>query len=243
MLVRQVVIPVSPSELWDALTEPEAIATWFGSQVEWDLRPGGRARFLTDEGTVRGGVVDDVRPGRHLSFRWWPEGEDQSAASQVSYDLEAEDDGTVLTVTEQPLATEATSASSATESTSESSATEATSSTEAPSATSVTSATEAPPATSGTEATSATEAPRATSTNEATSPTEAPPATSTNEATPATESPSASSATEAPPACVRTALAADPMGSWTGWDTRLFRCWAARIPVTAPALVGGRAVR
>jgi uncharacterized protein YndB with AHSA1/START domain len=225
MLVRQVVIPVSPSELWDALTEPEAIATWFGSQVEWDLRPGGRARFLTDEGTVRGGVVDDVRPGRHLSFRWWPEGEDQSAASQVSYDLEAEDDGTVLTVTEQPLATEATSATSATEATESTEATEATSATEAP---------PAPPATSATSATEATEA---------TSPTEAPPATSANEATPATESPSASSATEAPPACVRTALAADPMGSWTGWDTRLFRCWAARIPVTAPALVGGRAVR
>jgi uncharacterized protein YndB with AHSA1/START domain len=162
MLVRQVVIPVSPSELWDALTEPEVIATWFGSQVEWDLRPGGRARFLTDEGTVRGGVVDDVRPGRHLSFRWWPEGEDQSAASQVSYDLEPEDDGTVLTVTEQPLGNGA------------------------------------------------------------------------NEATEVNQSTQA---------CAWTASAADPMGSWTGWDTRLFRCWAARIPATAPALVGGRAVR
>jgi uncharacterized protein YndB with AHSA1/START domain len=162
MLVRQVVIPVSPSELWDALTEPEEVAAWFGSQVEWDLRPGGRARFVTDDGTVRGGVVDDVRPSRRLSFRWWPEGDDQSDASQVSYDLEPDDDGTLLTVTEQPLP---------------------------------------------------------------------------NEVTPAAQ------------ACVPTASAADPMGSWTGWDTRLFRCWAARIPVfaptpaPAPARAGGRAVR
>ncbi len=150
MLVRQVVIPVSPSELWNALTEPDEVATWFGSQVEWDLRPGGQARFLTDDGTVRGGVVDDVEPQRHLSFRWWPEGDDGSAASQVSYDLEPEDDGTLLTVTEEPLAHEAT---------------------------------------------------------------------------------------------VETQARLGTTGSWTGWDTRLFRCWAAHRSVAAAVCAGGRAVR
>ncbi|MDQ6617663.1 MAG: SRPBCC domain-containing protein [Actinomycetota bacterium] len=105
MLVRQVVIPASPEELWDALTEPDAVSAWFGSRVEWDLRPGGHARFVDDDGTIRGGVIDAVRPRRHLRFRWWPEDERQDGGSQVSYDLEPEEDGTRLTVTEQPVPT------------------------------------------------------------------------------------------------------------------------------------------
>ncbi len=103
MLVRQVVIPASAQELWAALTEPEVVAAWFGSRVEWDLRPGAPARFRDDDGTERYGVVDSVLPGRHLSFRWWRAGQGSEDSSQVSYDLEPDDDGTRLTVTEQPL--------------------------------------------------------------------------------------------------------------------------------------------
>jgi uncharacterized protein YndB with AHSA1/START domain len=103
MLVRQVVIPADAQELWDALTEPDVVAAWFGAQVEWDLRPGGPARFLDDDGTVRHGVVESVLPGRHLSFRWWRRDDGQQDISQVSYDLEPEEGGTKLTVTEQPL--------------------------------------------------------------------------------------------------------------------------------------------
>lgn len=103
MLERQVVISVSAEQLWDALTEPALLADWFGADVQWDLRPGGRARFVGEDGTVRGGVVDDVRPGRHLRFRWWPEDGDDAGPSQVSYDLVPEEDGTRLIVTEAPL--------------------------------------------------------------------------------------------------------------------------------------------
>jgi uncharacterized protein YndB with AHSA1/START domain len=103
MLERQIVIPASAEQLWDALTEPALLADWFGAEVQWDLRPGGRARFVGEDGTVRGGVVDDVRPGRHLRFRWWPEDGDDAGASQVSYDLEPEEDGTRLTITERPM--------------------------------------------------------------------------------------------------------------------------------------------
>lgn len=102
MLVRQVVIPVNADQLWTALTDTDALAGWFGARVDWDLRPGGEARFLDDDGTARAGVVIDVRPGRHLRFRWWPEGETDGAASEVNYDLEPEDEGTRLTVTEEP---------------------------------------------------------------------------------------------------------------------------------------------
>jgi uncharacterized protein YndB with AHSA1/START domain len=106
MLVRQIVITASPEQLWDALTEPDALSAWFGSRVEWDLRPGGRAQFVEEDGTRRGGVVDEVQPGRRLRFRWWPEQQgqaDDQGASQVSYDLEPDDEGTRLTVTERPV--------------------------------------------------------------------------------------------------------------------------------------------
>jgi uncharacterized protein YndB with AHSA1/START domain len=103
MLVRQVVIPVDVDQLWEALTEPDAVSAWFGSQVEWDLRPGGPAHFLDDDGTVRHGVVVAVERGRHLSFRWWPQDHGAEATSVVNLDLEPEEDGggTRLTVTEE----------------------------------------------------------------------------------------------------------------------------------------------
>ena len=72
MIRRQIVMPVSPERLWDALTEPGQLAKWFGADVEWELREGGSARFRRDDGTERAGRVEAVRPGRHLRFRWWP---------------------------------------------------------------------------------------------------------------------------------------------------------------------------
>lgn len=103
MLERQVVIPASPERLWNALTDPASLAAWFGADVEWDLRPGGDARFSEEDGSQRRGVIDAVAPGRSLSFRWWPDGDADAVTSQVTYILEPEELGTRLTVTEQPV--------------------------------------------------------------------------------------------------------------------------------------------
>lgn len=111
MLERQVVIPSSPDRLWDALTDPECLAEWFGSRVDWDLRPGGDAHFLDDDGSQRRGTIGSVTPGRHLSFRWWPQddqddqddGAGAGAASEVAFTLDEVEAGTRLTVTEQLL--------------------------------------------------------------------------------------------------------------------------------------------
>lgn len=110
MLERRVLIPASSQRLWEALTEPDTVSTWFGARVEWDLRPGGRARFLEDAGSIRDGLVGEVIPGRQLRFRWWPEGEVE-ATSEVTYQLEAAQGGTRLTVTEAPVSVGEASAS------------------------------------------------------------------------------------------------------------------------------------
>jgi uncharacterized protein YndB with AHSA1/START domain len=72
MIRRQIVMPVSPDRLWQALTDPDEMAGWFGARVEWTLEEDSPARFLADDGSQRAGRVEVVRPGRHLRFRWWP---------------------------------------------------------------------------------------------------------------------------------------------------------------------------
>jgi uncharacterized protein YndB with AHSA1/START domain len=109
MLERRLVVPVPPDRLWEALTEPDAVAGWFGARVEWDLRPGAQARFFPDEGPDRVGRVESVRPGRRLVFRWWPEGE-ADKASEVAYRLDPDGEGTRLTVTERLVPDDAAAA-------------------------------------------------------------------------------------------------------------------------------------
>jgi uncharacterized protein YndB with AHSA1/START domain len=97
---QQIILPVTPDELWVELTDPGQIGSWFGATVEWELVPGGLARFQDEDGSERTGVVDTVRPAHELRFRWWRPGEQ---ASEVHYLLERVDDGTRLTVIERGL--------------------------------------------------------------------------------------------------------------------------------------------
>jgi uncharacterized protein YndB with AHSA1/START domain len=118
VLERQVTLPASREDVWNALTDPTQVKTWFGADVEWELRPGGRARFSSlEEQRVRAGVVEAVTPAESLRYRWWPEDETEheiEPASEVTYTLEDVPDGTRLTVTEQPLTPGASLASSRT---------------------------------------------------------------------------------------------------------------------------------
>jgi uncharacterized protein YndB with AHSA1/START domain len=101
MIRRRVELPGGPDRLWTELTDPESVADWMGTTVEWELTPGAPARFTGDDGSRRVGLVEEVRPGERLRFRWWPE-DDTGQVSEVTYDLEPHGDGTLLTVTERP---------------------------------------------------------------------------------------------------------------------------------------------
>jgi uncharacterized protein YndB with AHSA1/START domain len=105
---RQVVMPVSPERLWEALTDPEQVTEWFGARVDWALEEGGPARFLDDDGSVRAGRIEAVRPGQHLRFLWWPTGNNDDGpadVSEVSYLLEPVAEGTRLTIQERQIGT------------------------------------------------------------------------------------------------------------------------------------------
>lgn len=105
MIERQLVLPVATESLWEAITDPTELAGWFGSAVEWELRPGGPARFDGHDGSRRQGLVTEVLPGRRLSFRWWKESDGPDGASEVTYELDPDpdSDGTRLVVTERPV--------------------------------------------------------------------------------------------------------------------------------------------
>ena len=100
-------------ELWRLVSEPDEIASWLGRDVELDLRPGGRGRLTDDDGTVRRLAIDGVVEGEHLTFRWWPE-DDEESASTVVFAIEPAEGGSRLVITETATAAVLTATASAT---------------------------------------------------------------------------------------------------------------------------------
>jgi uncharacterized protein YndB with AHSA1/START domain len=93
MIYKEIVLPASRDEVWDALTEPDRLEEWFANDVELDLRPGGGASFRWSNGEERRATVVEVETERRLAFEWEDEGE-------VEFTLEDDADGTRLTVVE-----------------------------------------------------------------------------------------------------------------------------------------------
>lgn len=95
-------ISASPDQVWDALTDPEAISTFmFGSQVETDWQVGSP---ITWTGEWNGkpfhdtGQVRKVLPNRELMVTHFNH--------VVTFDLEPVDGGTEVTVSQTNAATE-----------------------------------------------------------------------------------------------------------------------------------------
>lgn len=117
MIRRSVTIPAPVEQVWEALTDPARLSSWFGGRMDWRAVEGAPLSFRGDDGEQREGRVEEVRPGRHLRFVWWPVGggttEGSSpaegtwadeGASEVSYLLEPSEESTRLTVQEKAVA-------------------------------------------------------------------------------------------------------------------------------------------
>ena len=59
---REVTVDAPPDVVWDALTDPDELAAWFGAEAEVDLRVGGAVRFRWPDGSERRGLVVDLDP-------------------------------------------------------------------------------------------------------------------------------------------------------------------------------------
>jgi uncharacterized protein YndB with AHSA1/START domain len=93
MIRREIVLPASREDVWEALTDPDRLADWFANDVDFDLRPGGDVSFRWSNGEERTATVTEVDPERRLAFEWDDEGE-------VEFTLDDDVDGTRLTVIE-----------------------------------------------------------------------------------------------------------------------------------------------
>ena len=93
MIRREIVLPATRDDVWDALTDEERLEDWFANDVELDLRPGGAASFRWSNGEERHATVTEVEPERRLAFDWEDEG-------TVEFTLADDADGTRLVVVE-----------------------------------------------------------------------------------------------------------------------------------------------
>ena len=101
---RETVLPVPPDEAWVALTEAGQLSSWFGAEVEVDVRPGGVATFAWPDGRLRRARIEGLNRPRRFAFRWLDDDMpgDGTAGSRVEFFLEAIPGGTKLTVVETP---------------------------------------------------------------------------------------------------------------------------------------------
>jgi uncharacterized protein YndB with AHSA1/START domain len=98
---RDLVVPASPEETWEAITDPDRLGEWLGEDAELDLRPGGDLTIRVDEDDERTGFIEEVDEPRRLVF-WWSA--DEAESSRVEIELEPAVDGTRVRVVEsRPL--------------------------------------------------------------------------------------------------------------------------------------------
>lgn len=90
---REVVLPTTREDAWDALTEPERLEEWFATEVELELREGGAAVFRWGDGDVRHAEIVTVEDEERLVLRFEDEG-------LVDLRLEDDADGTRVLVRE-----------------------------------------------------------------------------------------------------------------------------------------------
>ena len=91
---REIVFPVEPDELWEALTDPERLEEWFANDVELDPTEGGAGVFRWDNGEERRAIVREAVPGERLVLDWDDDG------GEVELTLEETEDGTRLHIRE-----------------------------------------------------------------------------------------------------------------------------------------------
>lgn len=73
-ITREIVLPTTREDAWDALTDPDRLEEWFANEVTLELREGGAAEFRWADGDVRRGAVETVREEELLVLRWDDDG-------------------------------------------------------------------------------------------------------------------------------------------------------------------------
>jgi uncharacterized protein YndB with AHSA1/START domain len=106
LIRREILLPASPDEVWEALTDGRQVSEWFGAEVEMVPRLGGRVRFRWRDGGERGAVIEAFEAERLLVLRWLPFQKDADGktrrrpSTKVRFTLRPGEGGTQLAVQE-----------------------------------------------------------------------------------------------------------------------------------------------
>lgn len=104
-------IASTPEKVWDALTDADLTASYWGHANVSDWRPGSRWEHVRTDGSgvadVVGTVVSSERPTRLVTTWAAPEGEgSEDECSRVTFDIQPHEDIVRLTVTHEDLSGE-----------------------------------------------------------------------------------------------------------------------------------------
>jgi uncharacterized protein YndB with AHSA1/START domain len=105
---RTVELAHPPARVWTALTTAEGLGSWFGTEAEIDLRPGGKGVLVfAEENATAPFEVRIVEPPHRFAYVWGINGLDSEQDPRrtfVEFTLEATGTGTRLTVVETGFA-------------------------------------------------------------------------------------------------------------------------------------------
>ncbi len=94
-------LDASPSRVYRAWSDPDALTGWFAPDVEGSLAPGARSTLMWPDRSLWIDVLE-AEPDRRFRFRWaWLEGDD--ITTEVRVDLEPRGYGTRLVLRDGPF--------------------------------------------------------------------------------------------------------------------------------------------
>jgi len=97
---RHIEINASVPEVWQLISTQEGMRQWFGSDIQIDMRVGGRYRLMNPEQNqvISGEVLELISPSV-LKLSWFEEDSDWVNPTQVTFRLEETSGGTRVHVT------------------------------------------------------------------------------------------------------------------------------------------------
>ena len=98
---REIVLPVDRETAWEAITDPEELATWLADDVDVEIEPGAEGWLGFAEGERCRVRVEEVVEHRRIVLRW---AERDGPETLVELVLDDVPEGTRLVVVELPVA-------------------------------------------------------------------------------------------------------------------------------------------
>ena len=101
---RDVLIAAPVERVWELITSPEHLGSWFGETgAEIDLRPGGTLKLSWREHPTVHGRVETVESPHRFAWRWLTSADGEATpdnSTLVEFTLAAEGEGTRVAVVE-----------------------------------------------------------------------------------------------------------------------------------------------